>query len=83
MEQLVAPMEVAAAEALHAAAREPKEILWVVVPRNEVVAIKYRDRDGRETRRDVEPVGVMAVDEDFAEPGPHLIEDDLDAFGPG
>lgn len=32
---------------------------------NEVVAISYRDRNGDETRREVEPVGVLALDDDW------------------
>ncbi len=47
---------------------------------NEVVAITYRDRNGDETRREVEPVGVLSLDDDWYMVGWCRLRDDARRF---
>ena len=47
---------------------------------NEVVAITYRDRNGAETRREVEPVGVLALDDDWYMVGWCRLRNDARSF---
>ena len=47
---------------------------------NEVVAISYRDRNGAETRREVEPVGVLALDDDWYMVGWCRLRNDARSF---
>jgi predicted DNA-binding transcriptional regulator YafY len=47
---------------------------------NEVVTITYRDRQGEETRRQVEPVGVIALDDDWYMVGWCRLRNDARSF---
>jgi predicted DNA-binding transcriptional regulator YafY len=47
---------------------------------SEVVAIDYCDRNGSETRREVEPVGVLSLDDDWYLVGWCRLRDDARSF---
>ena len=53
----------------------------LAITANEVVAITYRDRNGAETRREVEPVGVLALDDDWYMVGWCRLRNDARSFG--